>query len=131
MSLHIMTVMLRRRPVALLLIVLPTLAMAQTPVRRPASGVQAATRALLEGRYDEVAALADKLDANDPEVAAVKGRAAIARGRYQDAETLLRPIALRAPQSEAALELGLLRKMVGGSDAKGILQNIAPLASTG
>jgi tetratricopeptide (TPR) repeat protein len=123
--------MIRRRPLALLLIVLPTLALAQTPARRPASGLQAATRALIEGRYDEVASLADKLDTNDPDVVAVKARAAIARGRYQDAEALLRPIAMRAPQSEAALELGLLRKMLGGSDASGILQRLAPLASTG
>ena len=75
-------------------------------MRRPAS--QDAVRALLEGRYDEVDALTEKLDPQDPIVAAVQARALIARGRYAEAERSLRPIAQSAPTSEAALELGLL-----------------------
>ena len=43
----------------------------------------------------------------------------IARGRYAQAETLLRPVASRAPSSEAALELGLLQQMLGRPDADG------------
>ena len=58
-------------------------------------------------------------DPRDPNVAAVKARAAIARGRYAQAEALLRPVAARAPSSEAALELGLLQQMLGRPDADG------------
>src|SRR5229473_1524929 len=85
--------------------------------------------ALLEGRYDEVAALTEKLDAQDPNVAAVKARALVARGRYQEAETALRPIAQRAPSSAAALELGLLLQMLGRADGPAILGRVAAVAA--
>ncbi len=118
--------------VVLAFFVLPTSGTAQAPRRLapPASPLAAATRALIEGRFDEVNVLADKLDARDPNVVAVKARAAIARGRYQDAEALLRPVALRAPTSESALELGLLLNMLGREEAKAILERIAPIADT-
>ena len=48
--------------------------------------------------------------AADPVV--VKARAAINRGQYSEAETLLKPLAARTPHGEAALELGLDRKSV-------------------
>ena len=121
--------MLRRRPIALLLVILPTLAMAQAPARRAPTGLQAVVRAIIEGRYDEVDALADKLDVRDPTIVALKARAAIARGRYQDAEAALRPVATRAPFSDAALELGLLQKMLGRSDADAILRRVASIAA--
>jgi len=98
--------------------------------RRPATPLQTATRALVEGRFDEVDAQADKLDARDPNVAALKARAAIARGRYQDADSLLRPIVARAPTSEAALELGLLMRMLGRPEAVPMLERVAGLAET-
>src|SRR6516162_7298853 len=107
--------MLRRRPIALLLAILPTLAMAQTPARRPAAGLQAATRALIEGRFDQIDSLTQQLDANDPAVVALRARALIARGRYDEAEVMLRPAASRAPYSDAALELGLLQQMLDRS----------------
>ncbi len=106
-----------------LLAVIPVL-VAQSS-RRPPPGLQEATRALIEGRYDEVSALTEKLDPQDPQVAAVKARALIARGRYQEAESELRPIAQRAPTSEAALELGLLLQMLGKSDAAATLSRVA------
>ena len=81
--------------VLVLLAVIPVL-VAQSS-RRPPPGLQEATRALIEGRYDEVSALTEKLDPQDPQVAAVRARALIARGRYQQAESGLRPIAQRAP----------------------------------
>ena len=114
---------------ALAFLVLPSSGTAQAP-RRPSTPLQAAVRALNEGKYDEVDAAVDKLDARDPAVAAVKARAAIARGRYDAAETLLRPAAARAPQSEASLELGLLMHMLGRRDAKAILDKVATLADT-
>jgi tetratricopeptide (TPR) repeat protein len=114
---------------ALVFLVLPSSGTAQAP-RRPPSPLQAATRAFNEGRYDEVDAATDKLDARDPNVAALKARAAIARGRYAPAEALLRPVVARAPSSEAALVLGLLQQMLGRGDAAAILNKVAPLADT-
>src|SRR5471030_313012 len=116
-----------RRQLLLLFLVLPALVAAQAPRRIP-QGLQSATRAILEGRYDEVDRLTEKLDARDPAVAALRGRAAIARGRYGDAEVILRPVANRAPTSEAALELGLLQHMLRRTDAAGILGRVASLA---
>ena len=49
--------------------------------------------------------------ATDPTV--VKARAAINRGQYADAEALLKPLAARTPDGEAALELGLFYEMMG------------------
>src|SRR6185295_13882372 len=114
---------------ALAFFVLPSYGTAQAP-RRPTSPLQAATRALVEGRFDEADAMADKLDVRDPSVAAIKARSAIARGRYQQAEALLRPVVSRAPASEAALELGLLQHMLGRPDAIAILERVAVQAET-
>jgi len=104
-------------------------AVAAAQARRTQPPLQTATRALLEGRYDEVEQLTAALDQRDPDVVAVKARAAIARGRYADAEAALRPAAMRAPASAAALELGLLAKMLRRSDATAILQAVAANAS--
>ncbi len=114
---------------ALAFFVLPSYGTAQAPRRpqTPDTPYRAAVRALNEGRYDDVDALPERGDAS---LAAVKGRAAIARGRYVQAEALLRPIAARQPASDAALELGLLQQMLGRPDAKALLEKIAPLADT-
>src|SRR5262252_8099709 len=93
--------------------------------RRQAPALQQAARAYVEGRYDEVDQLTDKLDSRDPNVVALKAQAGIARGRYGQAEALLRPVAGRAPVSEAALQLGLLQQMLGRSDAAAILEKVA------
>ena len=93
--------------------------------RRSQTPLQQATRALLEGRFDEVEGLANQLGQNDPAAAALKARALIARGRYADAEALLRTAATRQPVSVAALELGLLGKMLGHADANAILNRVA------
>src|SRR3954471_22043005 len=114
---------------ALAFLVLPSSGTAQGPRRPPQADTpyRAAVRALNEGRYDDVEALADK---SDPSLAALKARAMIARGRYAQAETLLRPIVARAPSSDAALELGLLQQMLGRLDAAALLQKVALLAET-
>ena len=112
---------------ALAFLALPSYGTAQAP-RRPAQAdtpYRAATRALNEGRYDEVDAMADR---GDPNLVAAKGRAAIARGHYEQAEALMRPVAARVPSSEAALELGLLQQMLGRPDAVALLEKVAPLA---
>src|SRR5262249_40521320 len=77
--------------IGLLLLVLIPAVIAQSLRRAP--GYQSATRAFLEGRYDEVPSLMSDLDQQDPTVAALKARALIARGKYDDAEALLRPVA--------------------------------------
>lgn len=99
-------------------------------VRRPQTPLQAAQRALVEGRFDEVDAAADKLDLRDPNVAALKARSLIARGRYAEGDALLRPLVLRAPQSEAALELGLLEHMLTRPEAPVTLGRVASLADS-
>jgi tetratricopeptide (TPR) repeat protein len=117
---------------ALAFLVLPSYGTAQAPRRPPIPDTpyRAATRAFHEGRYDDVEAMTDKLDLRDPNVAALKARAAIARGRYAQAESQLRPVVSRAPASEAALELGLLQQMLGRPDAASILERVAPQAET-
>jgi cellulose synthase operon protein C len=45
-----------------------------------------------------------------------QARAAVARGRYTEAEALLTPIATRTPNSDAAVELGLLLRMLGRNE---------------
>ena len=114
---------------ALAFFVLPSYGTAQAP-RRPTSPLQAATRALIEGRFEEADAMADKLDVRDPSVAAIKARSAIARGQYAQADALLRPVVARAPASEAALELGLLLHMLGRPEAAAILERVAAQADT-
>ena len=52
--------------------------------------------------------------AADPTV--VKARAAINHGDYAQAEALLKPLAARTPDGEAALELGLFYEMMGRRD---------------
>jgi tetratricopeptide (TPR) repeat protein len=60
----------------------------------------------------------------DPGV--VKARAAINRGEYAEAEALLKPLAARTPDGEAALELGLFYEMMGRRDESlALLRRIA------
>jgi tetratricopeptide (TPR) repeat protein len=91
----------------------------------PETPLQAAMRAFNEGRYGEVDGLTAGLDASAPAVVAVRGRALIARGLYAEAEEILRPVATRAPASDAALELGLLLQMLTKPDADGVLEGVA------
>jgi tetratricopeptide (TPR) repeat protein len=113
------------------LAVLSVISVAVAQSRRPQPpAIEQATRALNEGHYDRIAGLLEKLDASDPTVAALIGRAEIARGRYQEAETALRPIAQRAPTSDAALELGLLLQTLGRSDANAVLDRVAGITNT-
>ena len=107
------------------LVVLVTVTVAAQMPRRAPQPLQFASRAFLEGRYDEVDQLTDKLDLRDPNVAALRARAAIARGRYAQAEAALRPVAVRLPTSEAALELGLLQQLLDQPGASTTLEKVA------
>jgi len=103
---------------------------APPPAPKPATPIEAATRALLEGRFDEVDSITDKLDARDPNVVALKAQAAMERGRYADAEALLQPVVARVPTSEAALQLGLMQKQLSRPAFAQTLGRVAALAST-
>ncbi|OFW41298.1 MAG: hypothetical protein A3J29_21475 [Acidobacteria bacterium RIFCSPLOWO2_12_FULL_67_14b] len=98
--------------------------------REPVPPIVVPSRAFNEGRYDEVEALTATLDLRDPNIVALRARAEIARGHYGPAEAALRPVALRLPTSEAALQLGLLRQMLGRADAVTVLTRVAALADT-
>lgn len=83
------------------------------PPTAPTAGVQAAWRALNEGRYDEVETLLKGVSPTDSLAASLRGRAHAARGRYTEAERALERAAAESPASDAALELGLLQLTVG------------------
>ena len=62
--------------------------------------------------------------ATDPVV--IKARAAINRGEYPEAEELLKPLAAKAPDGEAALELALFYDMMGRrAEARPMLDRIS------
>src|ERR687892_1765794 len=66
----------------------------------------------------------------DPTV--VKARAAINRGEYAEAEALLKPLAARAPDGEAALELALFYDMMGRrEESLPLLRRIADMRVEG
>jgi len=119
------------------LVVGVTFTVAVAQVRRPLSApppvpqtpAQLALRALIEGRYDDVVSLTSK-EQFDPAIVALHAKALIARGKYKEAEDLLRPVAQRQPESDAALELGLLLKMLSRSDAGTYLNRVADSAAT-
>ena len=90
---------------------------------RPGAPTDTAARALALGKFDEV----DNLlrTATDPRSIALRARAEAERGRYAEAEKLLTPAAAAAPDSDAALELGLLQMRLGRREsATRILQAV-------
>src|SRR5215470_2668714 len=105
-------------------------AAAPRPSPPPATPLEAATRLFYEGKFDDLDSAIAKLDGRDPGVVALKAQALIARGKYADAEGLLQPVAQRAPSSEAALQLGLLQKLLTRPDADQTLERVASLASS-
>ena len=84
---------------------------------------RAARRAIAHGHATEAEALAKARPANDPAAVAVLGRLAIARGAYDEAVKILEPAATSNPQSDAALELGLLHQRLGHLDQASRLLN--------
>ena len=75
--------------------------------------LRVATRALAHGDFIEVERLIKDLTPNDVDGSAVKARILIRRGDYEDAEQILTSAVEVDPIGEAALELGLLMKLVG------------------
>ena len=83
--------------------------------------VALAVGSVSDGRTSRVAYAQGAVDP-----AVVKARAAINRGEYAEAEALLKPLASRAPEGEAALELGLFYEMMGRRDESlALLRRIA------
>jgi tetratricopeptide (TPR) repeat protein len=93
--------------VAALLLAAATQPSAQTPL----TPQDEAARALKVGQYDQIDRILQ--DATDPRSISLRARAAVLRGRYDDAEKLLARPAAAAPTSDAALELGLLHLKLG------------------
>jgi len=110
--------------VAAVLVLSATLPSAQSAQpSAPLTPADQAAQALNTGRYDEVDGILK--GATDPRSIALRARAAIARGRYADAEKLLTPAATASPTSDAALELGLLQHYLGRrQDARRTLNRI-------
>ena len=112
--------------VVMLALMIPR-AVAQSSRKLP-PGLASARVAINEGRYDEVPTLTAQLDGQDPAVVAVRARAMIERGRYDEAIAALQPAAARAPSSEAALELGLLQHMLSRPEGRDTLTRVASRA---
>ena len=106
------------------LVVSATLPSAQTPSTDKAlTPADLAAQALNTGRYDEVDPLLK--GATDPRATTLRARAAIARGRYAEAEKMLTAAAASAPGGDAALELGLLQQYLGKrQEARRTLQRV-------
>jgi tetratricopeptide (TPR) repeat protein len=95
---------------AALLISLSAVSSGQTRAPAPAAP-DPASRAFNAGQYEQVDTLLRS--ATDPKSVALRARAAIARGKYAEAETMLAGPAAASPGSDAALELGLLQIYLG------------------
>ncbi len=90
-------------------------AMAQTSSASADPRVTAA-RALDRGRYDEVHALVGSLS-TDATAAVLRARAYVAVGRYAEADKVLQPAVFENPIGDAAVELGILQRMLGRREA--------------
>ncbi len=86
--------------------------LAAGPTVRAQAGRTAVERALMTGRYDEVHTLAAPLG-DDPAVAVLRARAYVAVGKYAEAEKVLQPAVSENPIGDAAVELGILRRLQG------------------
>ena len=95
---------------AAMLVAVTTSSSGQTPAvdNSPAA---IAARALNAGRFDEVDAALQS--ATDERSIVLRAKAAIARGRYADAEKLLTAVVATSPVRDAALELGQLHLYLG------------------
>jgi len=95
-----------------LLLAAGTVPSAQQGGGKPAAPTSSpAARALNAGQFEEVERLLKS--ATDPASIALRARAQIAQGHYQEAQTLLTPAASAQPDGDAALELGLLELYLG------------------
>ena len=88
------------------------------------------TAALAHGQHQEAAALAATREDDDPSAVALRARLLVLRGKLDQAEVLLAPVAEQVPFSGAGLEYGFLLIQTGRvGDAVGYLQAIIDAAS--
>lgn len=95
--------------VGVLVLAAAGVAAAQAPAADPRL---AATRALESGNYAEVHTRLAGLDDDTP-AAVLRARAYVAVGQYGEAEKVLQPAVFENPIGDAALELGILQRMLG------------------
>lgn len=117
-----------------LLLLLSAATFATSAAAQPSSAAaarQSAEAALLSGKYDQVESIADAFPTDEPLVV-LRARAAIARGDYARAESLLQGPAAQLATGDAALELGLLQQYLGRrGEARRTLQILLIGASQG
>ena len=102
---------------------------AQAPAAGGAAFFRAARAAIAHGQRAEAESMARARAAGDSSAAAILGRLAVDRGRYEEALAVLQPAAKADPRGEAALELGLLQRLLGrGADAAPTLMAIVSAA---
>jgi tetratricopeptide (TPR) repeat protein len=90
----------------------------------PAEFTTAAATLIAHGKRTDAEQLA-RSRANDPEAAAVLAQLAADTGRYADARALLEPVARANRDSEAALQLAVVDRLVGrGTEADGLLEHL-------
>jgi cellulose synthase operon protein C len=99
------------------------------PQRGPTESTwfRTAQAAIAHGKRGEAETLARARGAADPAAAAILGRLAADRGQYEDALDVLEPAAKANPLGEAALELGLVQRVLGRDD--NAASTLAPLVS--
>jgi tetratricopeptide (TPR) repeat protein len=95
----------------------PRPAVAGARAQAAATPRRAAETAYERGRYDEVHTALRDVAADDTPAAVLRARAYIAVGRYAEAEKALQPAVFESPVGDAALELGLLQRMLGRREA--------------
>lgn len=107
------------RPSRFLVVALLTAGLAAAAAAQPvASDPRRTAQAAYErGQYDEVHAALARVAADDTPAAVLRARAYVAVGRYADAEKALQPAVFESPVGDAALELGLLQRMLGRREA--------------
>ena len=99
---------------AAFLIAVSTSSSGQTPAPLDNSPAAVAARAFNAGQFDEVDAALQS--ATDERSIVLRAKAAIARGRYAEAEKLLTAVIASSPVGDAALELGQLHLYLGRRD---------------
>lgn len=114
----------------LLALVLIPVVVAQSRRQLPPSNQQVGARLFNEGKYDDVVSTLEKVEPKDPTTVAWMARALNARGKYQEAEALLRPVAERSPLSDAALELALHYQTFARPEAGPMFQRLSNAAVT-
>jgi cellulose synthase operon protein C len=99
----------------------------QARVATEAAWFRAARAAIAHGKRTDAESMARARGTGDQAAAAILARLAVDRGQYEDALALLEPASKANPLGEAALELGLLQRLLGrDSDAA---QTLVPLVN--